>query len=321
MRKKTKMNVTLNDVLTILQEHESFVITTHVNPDGDAIGSLLALGSFLEKMNKKVHLVIDDEITASYKFLKGLEKINKPNATLNADLLIVLDASDYDRIGNVKNITNSKILNIDHHISNANFADYLYLDCQATATGEIIYELFQLAKFLPDENIATALYTAIASDCGFFRYANTTAKVMRYGADLISYGAKPNIISEELEKRPLANIKALAKVLDTLELHYKNKVACITASMELVKNASTTEGFIDIPRTILGVDVAVMVKEVDPTTIRVSMRSKNTDVSKIAAKFSGGGHKRAAGCTINKSILEAKEAIVTAIIYEMENSK
>ena len=312
------MNVTLNDILSILQENESFIITTHINPDGDAIGSLLALGSFLEKMNKKVHLVIDDDITASYKFLKGLDKIHKPAMELTADLLIVLDASDLDRIGNVKNVTNSKILNIDHHISNANFADYLYLDPKATATGEIIYELFNLAKISLDENIATYLYTAIASDCGFFRYANTTAKVMHYGADLISYGAKPNIISEELEKRPLANIKSLAKVLETLELYNKNKIACISVSTDLVKNSSTTEGFIDLPRTILGVDVAVMVKEVEPTTIRISMRSKNTDVSKIAALFSGGGHKRAAGCTINKTILEAKNSIIDAIINEME---
>jgi phosphoesterase RecJ-like protein len=217
----------------------------------------------------------------------------------------------------VGSIVEAPILNIDHHISNLRFADYYYLNSNAAATGEIIFELFRLTNFPINADIATCLYTAIATDCGFFRYANTTSATMRYAAELIENGAKPHVISESLESRPLDAVLALTKVLETLETYYKGKIAAITVYPDMVSEPGSTEGFINYPRNIEGVEIAIMFKVVDEKTVRVSLRSRRADVSKLALSFGGGGHARAAGCTIFGSLAEAKNTIMNAAIKQI----
>lgn len=307
------MQIHLEDVAVLLNKYTNFVITAHVNPDGDAIGSVLALYHGLIGIGKKVTCLIDDDLPDNFRFLTGHEKIERPTKEiLGADLLIVLDASDFERVGHVRNVVDAPVLNIDHHVSNNNFADFLYLDSQRAATGEIIFQLFNLMKIKFDKAIATSLYMAIATDCGFFRYANTTVFTMQYAAELMGYGAKPNLISEELEKKPLATIKALSKVLDSLEVFNKGRISCLCITPETVASCGSTEGFIDFARIVDGVELAILIKYVDDACCRVSMRSKSIDVSAIAVAFGGGGHKRAAGCTIYQSIAETKQLIITS---------
>jgi phosphoesterase RecJ-like protein len=315
------MEVSLKRVADILEKATNIIVTGHIYPDGDSLGSILALSEVLASSNKNVQMYIDDDIPLVYHFLPGAENIKKPDGKVQADLLVVLDASDDERIGKVKTITDAPILNIDHHISNIKFADYWYLDTKAAATGEIIMELLMImhARITPD--IAAALYTAIATDCGFFRYANTTANTMKQAAQLIECGAKPHVIAETLETKPLDTVLALKEVLDSLEFFCDGKVATITLLPELLEATSTTEGFINYPRNIEGVEVAVMFKVVEEGSVRISMRSKEVDVSKIALLFGGGGHKRAAGCTLPGDIKTAKQQLLSAIEKQVNADK
>lgn len=313
------MKLKLESVADLLKKYHHFVITAHVNPDGDAIGSVLALTHFLNGMGKKVTCLIDDDIPENFKIMPGYEQIIKPvQAITNVDLLIILDSSDLERIGRVKEVVAAPILNIDHHISNNEFADYLYLDHKKAATGEIIFELLASMHATFTKEIATCLYVAIATDCGFFRYANTTENTMKIGAELIGFGVKPNLISEALEKKPLASLKTLGSVLQSLEIFANGKIGCITITEQILNSCDSTEGFIDFARIVDGVDVAVMVKYVDVASCRISMRSKTVDVSTIAIQFNGGGHIRAAGCTLNYPLEESKKIILKAIESSIE---
>lgn len=317
------MKITLERMAEILMRGETYVLTTHLSPDGDAIGSLLALAAGLKKLNKQVICMIDDDLPENFTgLLPYLDWIQKPDdMAVEADFLVILDASDFERIGKVGQICKAPILNIDHHISNQGFADYLYLDIKAAATGEIIFSLLNILQTPLNTEIAACLYTAIATDCGFFKYANTTSKTMKIAAELMQFNFQPHILAEEIEKRPLKSVQALTKVLNGLELHENGKIALIEATKEILDICDQTEGFIDLPRSIEGVDVAVLVKYKDDCHCKISMRSKKTDVSEIALAFGGGGHQRAAGCTVCLPQEAAKEKILKAIITHMRGSQ
>lgn len=293
------MDFSLEQTAALLENSNTIVLTAHVQPDGDCLGSMLALNEYLLSLGKNVKMILDDDVPALYKFLPGYQSIFKPaSSVISADLLIVLDASDIERIGKVKEHVEAPILNIDHHVSNTKFADYWYIDPRSAATGEIILQLIRLLNGAITADIATCLYTAIATDCGFFRYANTTPQTMRYAADLIEYGARPNLISESMESKPFESILTLAKVLETLELHHHGKIATIKVLPDTLTVLDSTEGFINYPRVIEGVEIAIMFKVMSDNTVRISFRSKTVDVSQLALAFGGGGHARAAGCAI-----------------------
>ncbi len=308
------MQCSFKDISKLINKSNHIIITGHLQPDGDCLGSMLALYLYLQDIGKKVQVVLDDEIPLSFRFLPSIQEIIRPSQTLcsQADLIIVLDASDIERIGNLSTQTSCPILNIDHHKSNTNFAEFTYLDLSAAATGEIICDLFDYLHYDPTQAIANCLYTAIATDCGFFRYANTTSATLRKAAFLVDFGAQPNLISESLQMRAPEYIAILTGVLQTLEFFHNQQIAAIT--VDLTKNPLLdSEGFIDYPRYIEGIRVAIMFKIVDENTIRVSMRSTDIDVSQIALSFGGGGHLRAAGCTLTDNYLNAKDKILAAI--------
>lgn len=312
------MDFSLKQIVTLLESSNTIILTAHLQPDGDCLGSMLALYQHLMIMGKDVRMVLDDDVPALYHFLPGYEAISKPTEEqITADILIVLDASDIERIGKVKEHVNAPILNIDHHLSNTKFADYWYIDTQSAATGEIIFELLTLLQARITADMATCLYTGIATDCGFFRYANTSVKTMRYAAELMEYGARPHVISEHMETKSLESIHTLGKILETLELHHDGKIATITLSAEIINALDSTEGFINYPRVIDGVDVAIMFKVMSASMIRISLRSKTLDVSKLALGFGGGGHARAAGCSIAGTIDNVKKEVLTATIKQL----
>lgn len=311
------MEVSINHSAKLLSQAKHIVLTTHIHPDGDALGSLLALYAYLSAQGKNVCMLLDDEIPRSFKFLADWDKIEIPqNASFEADLLVILDSSDLERIGRVKDVVIAPILNIDHHISNLKFADYWYVDSNAAATGELIFQLLKKLDAVITNNMAAALFTAIATDCGFFRYANTSAQTLNIASELVALGAKPHIISEYLDTKPRAVIEILPKVLDTLEVidcGSDGQIASLTLSQEILANfRDDTEGFINYPRNIEGVEVAIMFKETDNQSVRVSLRSKSVDVSQLALSFGGGGHARAAGCTVKEPIGKAKMLIIDA---------
>ena len=309
-------NCTLEEIAALLLAQDKLVLCPHVSPDGDALGSTLALKMALEKAGKKVTVMVDDDVPKAFGFLPQIDCFVKPadGEVVEADLLVVLDASSLDRIGKVAQAVKAKaIANIDHHISNTQFADYLYLNTEAAATAEILCNLVEKLGITPDKDLATCLYTGIYTDCGSFRYANTTPGTMRAAAKLLEYGARPNEISDALGTNTRANIEMLGKVLQTRAFYNDGKISTLEINSDLYDKDVNTDNFISFARYIEGVDVALLFKAVEPAFTRVSMRSQNTDVAAIALSFGGGGHVRAAGCTVELPLEQAKAKVLEAI--------
>ena len=238
--------------------------------------------------------------------IKSLDELGSQTV----DLLIVLDASDRERSGRVPEVLVGPMLNIDHHISNKGFSEYRYLDVKAAATGEIIYQLLTELNVELDLDIAKNLYTAMVTDCGFFQYSNTTKQTMEFAAQLLDYGVKPDEIHYALESKTRGSVELLAEVLKTLEFFADDKIAVLSLENSKYDPQTDTEGFIAFARYISGVEIAVFIKEIATDAVRVSMRSREIDVSNVALHFGGGGHARAAGCTIKCSLAESKKLLL-----------
>ena len=308
--------LSLQETGALLLAAEKIVLCTHVSPDGDTLGSTLGLARFLLQQGKQVTVFCDDKINDSLGFIPGMELVQRPVAgtKLAADMLVVIDASSFDRIGIVADVVEYKeLLNIDHHISNDRFAEYLYLDPKAAAVGEVMVDLFQAMGWSMDKETATCFFTAINTDCGSFRFANTTPKTMRKAADLLECGVEPNFISESLEVRSRKTVELLGKVLPSLTFEAEGRIAYLTITNDLYDADANTDSFVSYPRSIEGVDVAIMFKAVEPAVTRVSMRSSKVDVSQVAVHFGGGGHIRAAGCTIYAPVEEAREQLLAEL--------
>ncbi|MBR5790224.1 MAG: DHH family phosphoesterase, partial [Phascolarctobacterium sp.] len=220
MSKKINLLETGNMLLAA----QKIVLCCHVSPDGDTLGSALGLARFLEQKGKEVIVFADDHINKSLSFIPGIEKVQRPEegVIVEADLFVVVDASSFDRVGICNEVVKAPVLlNIDHHISNTEFADYLYIDAEAAAAGEIMCDLFEAMGWEYDEAIAVDFYTAITTDCGSFRYSNTTSKTMQRAAKLLDYGVKPNEISDMLDVRSRKTTELLAKVLPSLTFDYE----------------------------------------------------------------------------------------------------
>ena len=308
------MKITLEAAAEKLLAAQKLLITAHVNPDGDAIGSALALAAFLRGRGKEATVMIDDRLPKNLSFLPGYDKIVRPEESRKSDaeLLVILDTS-FDRIGEVeKAAAGMPVLNLDHHISNDGKADFLYNDNRA-ATAEIVFEIVDRfgGEFTPE--IAIPLYTGLATDTGFFKFSNTRPETLRAAARLLEAGVRPEQVSEALEEKPEALVRGQAAALQTMELSYGGRVAGLYLDKELATSLESTEGFIDFVRVIEGVDIAVLVKCMDENFCRVSVRSKGIDVSKVAMKFGGGGHIRAAGFSVKKPLAEAKKDVLEAL--------
>ena len=294
----------------------SIILTVHVHPDADALGSMLACYEALVGQGKTVTMVVDDVVPGKMSFLTHADKVHTVESmpSWQADMLLVLGASTKERIGKVGELYEGPIYNIDHHISNSKFADALYLRPEFAATGEILAYCFNEWQWPISESMATALYAAIASDCGFFRFSNTTENTLNMAALCVAKGAKPNIISEHLEVTTVGRIEVMKEALQTISFHHNQQVAMIALDKELIeKTGNDTDGFVDLIRNVDTVDISILLKYVASDVTRVSLRSKRSDVNAIAQEFGGGGHIRAAGCTINASIEAAKDALLQVI--------
>lgn len=310
------MNCTPDLVKEKIMVSEHVLVTAHVSPDGDAIGSVAAFGELLRHWGKDVHIVIDDDIEEKFHFLPEVGTIKKP-ADVTTDstwLTVILDATSKSRTGRVAELMKGDIVNIDHHVSNDHEADVEYILPDYAATAEIIASLCQAWKETITSTMADALYLGIATDCGFFKYSNTKSHTLLTAAHLVSCGARPQIISEHLEETTMVKLKALSEVLKHIDIVAAGKAAGITFTPELLSyTGEHTGGYIDYARNVKGVDIAFTVKYISDEETRVSLRSKRTDVNAIAAVFGGGGHIRAAGCTIKAPLREARAKVLAEI--------
>ena len=313
------MQISLKETAAELKAKQRIVITAHVNPDGDAIGSSLGLAHALQALGKDVQVFIDDDIPAAFSVLPGYELIGKPvdGQNIPADLLVAVDVS-LDRVGKVAELCTAPVLNIDHHVTNDGQAAKLYLDGKAAAAAEIIYQLIGELGVDGNRDMAMCLYMGLATDTGWFRFSNATPNTMLAAADLLAWGAEPNLISEALEQRPFAEVQSLAVGMQKIELLAGGRVAGACLEYATMQEYDAPEGLIGMVRVIEGVDIAFTLKEKEPNLCRVSLRSKGIDVTKIALQFGGGGHVRAAGCTIEKNCAEARTDLINAIMQVLE---
>lgn len=315
-----KIDFLMDDAIRLIKESDNILIASHVQPDGDSIGSILALGMAIEKLKGKVRILKVDDIPSDYQFLPNIELIKEFDDE-NIDLFIALDCGDMERLGSGKKLAlkAKQIVNIDHHITNDNFGDLNIVSPSSAATGELVYKIIKKMDVQIDKNIATCLYTAISTDTGSFMYSNTTYKTHLIVAELLKIGININDININLyQSRSMERTKLFLDSLDTLEILLDDKVAIVTTTQDMLESNDAkledTEGIISFVRDIDTVEVACLLKEINESEVKVSIRSKKAiDVSKICNKFNGGGHIRAAGCTIYGSIKEAKKLILKEI--------
>lgn len=315
----------MSQAIDIIKNSKKIYIASHIQPDGDNIGSTLALGMALKKMDKDVSLIKVDHIPKDYLFLPNIELIKEYDITENVDTFIALDSSDMDRLGVGKHfaLKANNIINIDHHISNTNFGHINIVSPTSAATGELVYKLINEIGIDMDKDIATCLYTAISTDTGSFMYSNTTYITHLIASKLLQKGIDIERININLyQSRSLERTKLFINCLNSLELFMDNKIGMVAVTQQMLKenNASMedTEGVVSFIRDIDSVEVAVLLKEMKYDEIKISLRSKKTvDVSKICTKFNGGGHKKAAGCTIYNDISKAKKLILDEIMMAL----
>jgi bifunctional oligoribonuclease and PAP phosphatase NrnA len=309
-------------IINVINNSSKIAVTSHVQPDGDNIGSSLALCLALQKLGKKAVYVLDDNIPELYRFLKGAREVEKPSffTELDFDLVIALDCGDLERLGKVaQQIGETKLVNIDHHISNTRFAEINLVEENASATAEIVYKLIKSMGIFIDKDIADCIYTGIVTDTGMFQYSNTSEETHSIAAELIIAGVNPSYMFNKIyQNSPKEKVLLLGEALKTLEFFNHDTVSCISITKAQVDSIAEedidTEGIVNLGRDIVGVEVAVFLKQKEPNLFKVSLRSKSyIDVSIIAKDFGGGGHIRAAGCMITGSLASAKQQILLAI--------
>lgn len=310
-----------------LNKKDVIAVISHVNPDGDSIGSLLALAMGLKKLCNNVNIYINDELPEKFNFLPGVQDIRLYNDKNNIlfDFCFVLDCGDRHRLGYSEGILKKsrKVVNIDHHISNDGFGDINIVDLEASSTSEIVLDLLKEKDISLDTSIATCLYTGIATDTGNFIYDNTTSKTHRAAAELMEYGINLNDITCNLyQNKSLDAMRFLGYMLSKLEVSYNGKLAIIMVYEEDLKKyklaSNDVEGVINYARDIQGVEIAVLLKEMSEGSVRVGFRSKNNiDVSELAGKFGGGGHKKASGATMTGNMKEVRHKIEAQINQDL----
>lgn len=317
-------SATYAEIGEVLRNHQSFVLMSHVRPDGDAIGSQLALGFSLMAMGKTVWLINEDGLPETMAFLPGSEKVTlPPSEPLDVEVAIALDTATKPRLGDAALHAASKAklwLNIDHHLSNPRYGDLNLIDSTSPATGEILYELITaLGMPLPAET-RDAIYVAVSTDTGSFQYSSTTVKTYEMAADLLRRGLNVGEInSATYDNQPYRRVELMRALLNTLERSEDGWVAHWElrdqTRVDLALLPEDSEGLIDFIRAIRGVRLAVFFEELPDGKIRVSMRSKDKklDVCQIATRFGGGGHALAAGIRMKGPMEDAKALVLAAI--------
>ncbi|HSH34991.1 bifunctional oligoribonuclease/PAP phosphatase NrnA [Schnuerera sp.] len=316
------IDISIEKAIELIKKCKNIYIVSHVQPDGDNIGSTLALAMAIKKLKGNINVLKVDNIPSDYEFLPSIELIKNHNLDKPIELLITLDSSDLERIGKGRKFAEKAkyIINIDHHITNDNFGDINIVSPKAAATGEIIYQFIEKMGIDIDKDIATCLYTAISTDTGSFMYSNTTYKTHLIVSELLKLGIDTDYININLyQSRSIARTKLFINSLSSLETFLEGKIGIVAITQEMLKTNGAkmedTEGIISFIRGIKSIEVACLLKELDEKEIKVSLRSKKQiDVSKICNKFNGGGHVRAAGCTIYENISKAKNIIVEEIL-------
>ncbi|NPA12876.1 MAG: bifunctional oligoribonuclease/PAP phosphatase NrnA [Aquificae bacterium] len=310
------MDKTIN---RLAKENGEILLLTHQNPDGDGIGSMIALYRFLKKKGKNVRMAMKDDLPYIYDFLPDVDKIEKLPLNHQFDLAVILDAAGIYRADAPVNA--KEYMRIDHHLEGVKESDNDYVDPEAASTTVVVGRLLKKwDEGAIDKDIAVCLYTGLLTDTGSFKHNNVNEEAFEFARYLTSKGVNPSKVASLIfERNRPAVIHLLNKVLSTLRMDYMGKISSLVVRRNFLETTGAleedTEGFVNFARSIDGVEVAfIMIQKDDMETWRVSLRGKgNIDVQQIAKKFGGGGHRDAAGCRIKGNEEEVREKLTSAI--------
>jgi bifunctional oligoribonuclease and PAP phosphatase NrnA len=324
------MNCSFKEIATAIRQADTIVIVSHMRPDGDAIGSQLALGLALQQTEKEVTAWNEDGVPSSLSFLSGSNLITHPPKSFKEfDLAIAVDTASQQRLGtSLHSIKSAKQwINIDHHASNPGYGDLNYIDSTAPATGEIIYEFLSQQNFPFSIETATALFVAISTDTGSFRFPNTRASTLDIAADLVRRGVNLGKVTNALyENYPKRRMILLGDLLHEARFDATDQIASMSLTLQTKKQLGVKmediDGLIDSIRSIESVLVALFFEELEDGKIRLSMRSKDTkyDVNKFCSEFGGGGHALAAGARIRGTLDVVRSIVLEKITHEITKS-
>ncbi|MDF2948056.1 MAG: RecJ-like phosphoesterase protein [Sedimentibacter sp.] len=315
------MNLMMNDVkelFNLINNSQNICIAGHKAPDGDCIGSVMALYEFLKLQNKKLTVCIDGKIPFNYKKLVDEEVILKEYNNQKFDLLFILDCSDAERLGKFKDVfaNATKTVCIDHHKTNQSFADINIIIPSMSSTGELLYDILKTSGQRLTKEAATYIYIAIVTDTGKFSYSNTTSDTHRKTAELIDLGVDvADIDNTVYNSKPSNVVKAFIDCISSIELHYDNKFGIASITKNILENNEVDmgdiDGVVEFIREIKEVEVSCVLKEYEEKNTKVSLRSKNNiDVSNISVRFGGGGHAKAAGFEIHDTVENTKKVLI-----------
>ncbi len=309
-----------------LLRHQSICIASHFSPDGDAIGSTLALGMALIELGKRVTLFNQDNVPANLRFLPFSDRIAKSYGdAAQLDALVLVDCAQPKRAGDAIEALAKRLppFMIDHHILPGIDHAQHCIDAKAAATGEVVYHLLRTMNCRVTPEIANLIYCTLVTDTGRFRYSNTTAAVFHLAGDLVKLGADPwNVASNLTEQNHPSALALLRLVLATLQFEAHGRYASVVLTQEMLQETEAlpeyAEEFVGYPRSIAGVEVAVLFRELPDKRWKASLRSKSfVDVAAIAALFDGGGHEHAAGCTFTSGLMDARQRLGEIIHREL----
>jgi bifunctional oligoribonuclease and PAP phosphatase NrnA len=316
----------MKQIIQQLKNSRSVLIASHVNPDGDAIGSLLAMGLALDALNIKATLYNESDIPTVYRFMPEIKRIQNQISRVHAyETAIILDCSNLDRIGRATDIVTQipMVINIDHHSTNTRFGERQLIDDKACATAELVFRLLKEMEVPISTAMATSIYTGIVTDTGSFRFSNTNASAFEICNEMVLLGVKPKHIARHLYgSYSLGRIKLLNQALGSIEIANNGSLSLMTLTQNMLRETGTqpedADGLIQYARKIEDVKVAALIQEQAngrkhvsaDKNYHVSLRSDGSiDVAAIAATFGGGGHPSAAGFNLESTLDKIKETI------------
>jgi len=312
------------EIRRLIDSSRRVLVGSHIDPDGDAIGTQLAFAAYLRSLGKEVFLVRDAEIPRKYRFLDGIEQIRHIDEyadDFSIDLAVVLECPVLDRIGRAARFLTPdvKIINIDHHYESGDFGVVNWVDPTRSSVGEMVFDLLEALEADLTPPMAEQLYTAIMTDTGRFRYQATSPRTMDVIGQLMAAGADPKKITDQVYfNLDVAAMKLFAGVLGTIEFHDDDHLCLLTLTKQLLEDSgadvSESDGLVDYTLYTDTVETGALLKEQDESHTRVSLRSRDgINVSEIASRYGGGGHFNASGCTVPLGLAEAKQEIIKAL--------
>lgn len=319
----------LEKIASVLQKGNTFLVMTHVDPDPDGIGSMLALGKALNNEGKEAFLVTEEPLFPPISRLNGAESIIQDlESGRYFDGVVVMDSGEVERVGGPRSYLEGDwpVINIDHHESNKLFGEINLVDSSSSSTAELVFYVIKAVGLTIDSDVAEDIFAGIQADTGSFKYNNTTASSLRIAADMIELGANPWQISRKMmQEYSVSHLKLLESALGSLEFYHNGEIGVMTLSLDMLnfdrERMLESNRFIDYPRFVQGVEIAVLIRQTGENDYKFSLRSNDRiNVARLCERFGGGGHMRAAGFDCHGSLACLKDSFLKEAVRFLDET-